>query len=367
MAAKKKAVKKTTTKKSPVKKKTVKKPAKKKIVLVTGASGFIAKHCIVRLLNEGYAVRGSLRSPNRADEVRAAIATKAPTDDLTFVTLDLMSDDGWGAAVKGCTFVQHVASPFPSAEPDDENDLIIPAREGALRAVRFAAKGKVKRVVLTSSMAAVAYGHNKEPGYEYNEDDWTNVDGGVSAYIKSKTIAEQAAWDFMKTPEAGKMQLSVINPGAVLGPLLDSTYSTSGELARKLLAGEVPACPDIGFACIDVRDVADAHFNAMTMPVAAGRRYLLIHSYAVMLDISKVLYKAGYKTPTKKLPNFAVHIMAMFDKTVRMIKGGLGKHENISNKRLREELGIEPRSIKEMSLSMAATMVEFGVVKPKMR
>ncbi len=373
--AKKTSNKKTVSKKLATKKKTAKKPvqrknAKKKIVLVTGASGFIAKHCIVRLLNEGYAVRGSLRSPNRADEVRAAIATKASqatTDDLTFVTLDLMSDDGWDDAVKGCAFVQHVASPFPSSDPDDENDLIIPAREGALRALRAAAKAKVKRVVLTSSMAAVAYGNDNGPDYIYDEKDWSNADGDISAYLKSKTIAERAAWDFMETPEAGKMQLSVINPGAVLGPLLDKTYSTSGELVRKLLAGEVPACPAIGFACIDVRDVADAHLGAMTMPVAAGRRYLLIESYAWMLDISKILYAAGYKTPTKKLPNFAVHIMAMFDKTVRMIKRGLGKKENVSNERLRTELGIEPRSLEEMTLSMAESMVEFGVVTPKMR
>ena len=340
---------------------------KKQIVLVTGASGFIAKHCIIRLLKEGYAVRGSLRTPGRADEVRAAIAPQVPTDDLSFVTLDLSSDDGWEEAATGCAFVQHVASPFPNTDPDDENDLIIPAREGALRALRAAAKAGVKRVVMTSSMAAIAYGHDRGADYEYTEDDWTNLDGDVSAYLKSKTIAERAAWDFMETPEAGNMELSVINPGAVLGPLLDADFSTSGELVRKLLAGEVPACPDIGFSCIDVRDVADAHFNAMTMPVAAGRRYLLTQSYALMLEISKILYEAGYKTPTKKLPNFAVHIMSIFDKTVRMIKRGLGKHENISNKRLREELGIDPRSLKEMTISMAETMVEFGVVKPKMQ
>jgi len=339
----------------------------KQIVLVTGASGFIAKHCIVRLLNEGYAVRGSLRTPGRADEVRAAIATKAPTDDLSFVTLTLDEDEGWDEAMKGCTYVQHVASPFPNAEPKDENELIIPARDGALRALRSAAKAGVKRVVMTSSMAAIAYGHERDADYIYDENDWSNLDGNISAYLKSKTIAEQAAWDFIKSDEAGGMELSVINPGAVLGPLLDKDYSTSGELVRKLLAGEVPACPDIGFSCIDVRDVADAHYNAMTMKVAAGRRYLLTESYARMLDISKVLFEAGYKTPTKKLPNIAVHILAIFDKTVRMIKPGLGKHENINNERLRTELGINPRSLKDMTLSMAETMVKYGIVKPKMR
>ncbi len=353
-------------KKTQTKKPQTKKP-KKQIVLVTGASGFIAKHCIVRLLKEGYAVRGSLRTPGRADEVRAAVATQAPTDDLSFVTLDLMSGDGWVDAAAGCTFVQHVASPFPNSVPDDENDLIIPAREGALRALRAAAKAGVKRVVLTSSMAAIAYGHDKGADYVFDEDDWSNIDADIGAYLKSKTIAERAAWDFMETDEAGGMELSVINPGAVLGPLLDKDYSTSGELVRKLLAGEVPACPDIGFSCIDVRDVADAHYNAMTMKVAAGRRYLCIDSYAGMLGISKTLYEAGYKTPIKKLPNFAVHLIAMFDKTVRLIKPGIGKHEKTSNERLRVELGIEPRSIKEMTLSMAESMVEFGVVEPKMR
>ena len=339
----------------------------KQIVLVTGASGFIAKHCIIRLLNEGYAVRGSLRTPARADEVRAAVATKAPVDNLSFVTLNLSSDEGWDEAMKGCTFVQHVASPFPNAEPDDENDLIILARDGALRAMRAAAKAGVKRVVLTSSMAAVAYGHSHGDDYVYSEDDWSNVDSDLGAYLKSKTIAEKAAWDFVKTKEAGGMELSVINPGAVLGPLLDADYSTSGDLVGKLLKGEVPACPEIGFSCIDVRDVADGHSNAMTMKVAAGRRYLLIGEYAWMLDISKILYEAGYKTPTKKLPNFMVHFLAMFDKTIRLIKSGLGVKTECSNERLRTELGIEPRSLKEMTLSMAESMVEFGVVTPKMR
>lgn len=347
---------------------SAKKKTKKQTVLVTGASGFIAKHCIIRLLKEGYIVRGSLRSQSKADAVRAAIATKVSTDDLSFVTLDLMSDDGWDAAMKGCDFVQHVASPFPGAEPDDENELIIPAREGALRAVRTAAKAGVKRVVLTSSMAAIAYGHSDKPeNYVYDEKDWSNTGGKIGAYLKSKTFAEKAAWDFMETEAAGDMELSVINPGAVLGPLLDDSFSTSGELVGKLLRGEVPACPDIGFSCIDVRDIADAHFAAMTKPVAAGRRYLCIESYAWMIDISRILYEEGYKTPIKKLPNFAVHLLAIFDKTVRMIKGGLGKKENCNNERLRTELGIEPRSLKEMTLSMAETMVEFGLVTPKMR
>jgi dihydroflavonol-4-reductase len=369
MATAKTSSKKTATKKPSPKKATARKPATKKpiLVLVTGISGFIAKHCALKLLKEGYAVRGSLRSLDKADEVKESLSHHVDTKNLSFVELNLNSDEGWDAAMKGCAYVQHVASPFPKTDPEHEDDLIIPARDGALRALRAAARADVKRVVLTSSMAAIAYGNDHDESYVYDEKDWTNIDGDVSAYLKSKTIAEKAAWDFMATKEAGSLELSVINPGAVLGPLLDKNYSTSGELVGKLLRGEIPACPDIGFSCIDVRDIADAHYAAMLKPVAAGRRYLCIESYAWMLDISKILYEAGYKTPTKKLPNFVVHIMGIFDKTVRMIKRGLGKHENCSNDRLRTELGIEPRSLEEMTISMAKTMVEYGVVTPKMR
>lgn len=351
----------------PTQKKTTKRKPEKQTVLVTGASGFIAKHCIVRLLKEGYKVRGSLRGLSKEDDVRAAVAIQAPVDNLSFIALDLMSDAGWEEAMDGCQYVMHVASPFPNAPPKHEDELIIPAREGALRALRAAAKAGVKRTVLTSSMAAIAYGHDRDAAYIYTEDDWTNIDGDVTAYVKSKTIAERAAWDFMKTSAANGMELSVINPGAVLGPLLDEGFSTSGELVRKFLDGEVPACPNIGFSCIDVRDIADAHFAAMTKDVAAGRRYLCIGEYAWMLDISKILYEAGYKTSLRKLPNFMVHLIGIFDKTLRLIKGGLDKEEKGSNVRLRAELGVQPRPLEDMVLSMAKTMVEFGVVRPKMR
>ncbi len=220
-------------------------------VLVTGASGFIAKHCILRLLENGYSVRGSLRpnkdTQSKQDAVKTAIARHVSTQNLSFVELDLMSDDNWDEAMDGCRYVLHVASPFPNAEPKDENDLITPAREGALRALRAAANAGVKRTVLTSSMAAVAYDHTQKAGHVYDEKDWSNIDGDISAYLKSKTVAEKAAWDFIKTDAAKSMELSVINPGAVLGPLLDKSYSTSGILVEKLLSGAVPACPNIGF------------------------------------------------------------------------------------------------------------------------
>ena len=334
---------------------------------MTGASGFIASHCILRLLKEGYAVRGSVRTSDRVDAVRTALEPHAATDNLSFATLDLCSDDGWQEALEGCTYLLHVASPFPSAKPDNEDDLIIPARDGTLRALRAAAKAGVKRTVLTSSIVAIAYGVNRDSDYVYSETDWSNTEGEFSAYGKSKTFAERVAWDFMATQEAGAMELAVINPGAVLGPLLGSNFSSSGRIIKRLLDGSVPACPAIGFSFVDVRDVADAHFAAMLKPAAAGRRYALVGRYAWMIDVSRILHGAGYKSPTIKLPNFMVHILARFDKSMRLLKSGLGVRRHISNERMRTELGIEPRSLDDMILSMAESMVRFDVVQPKMR
>ncbi len=336
-------------------------------VLVTGASGFIAKHCIVKLLNEGYKVRGSLRTPGRAEAVRSAIATRAQTEHLEFVTLDLMQDAGWETACSGCDYVQHVASPFPGATPKDENELIVPARDGALRAMKAAAKAGVRRVVLTSSMAAIAYGHDHGPDYVIDEKDWSNLKAPLGAYLKSKTIAERAAWEFVESEAGQGLELSVINPGAVLGPLLDNRYSTSGEMVARFLRGQIPAIPRIGFCCIDVRDVAEAHFRAMILPEAAGRRYLCIEDFAWLSDVAKILHEAGYRVTTRNLPDWMARTLALFDKTLATYKRALGRKENCSNARLRNELGIEPRGLKEMVLSMAETMVEYGVVTPKMR
>ncbi len=342
--------------------------AKNKTVLVTGASGFIAKHCIKKLLDEGYAVRASLRTPSRADEVRGAVDPEdKAADRLSFVTLDLQSDEGWDAAMNGCDYVQHVASPFPPAEPENEDELIIPAREGALRALRAAARADVERVVLTSSVAAIAYGRKpkeekKQQDRVFTEEDWSNVDGPISAYAKSKTLAERAAWNFIKTDVAGAMELAVINPGGVLGPLLDKGFSTSGQIVSRLIDGKVPACPRLNWSLIDVRDVADAHYQAMIRPEAAGERFILVADNAWMLDISRALAKAGFKTPTRSLPDFALRLIAMFDKTLRMTVAGLGKQTRFDNRKLREILGITPRSVEEMSVSMAKTMREYNAV-----
>ncbi|VAW04558.1 NAD-dependent, hopanoid-associated epimerase/dehydratase family acting on nucleotide-sugars [hydrothermal vent metagenome] len=335
---------------------------KKQAVLITGATGFIAKHCILRLLEAGYQVRGSVRSMRRADALKRALGNHMDVTDLSFVELDLMSDTGWADAVQGCKFVLHVASPFPATEPEHEDELIIPAREGALRALRFSADAGVKRVVLTSSMSAIAYGdQSRDPG-PFTEKDWTNTETRTSAYIKSKTMAERAAWEFINSEAANGMELSVINPGAVLGPLLDKTWSTSGELVRRLVAREMPACPRISFSCIDVRDVAEAHYQAMIRPEAAGERFLVAAPSAWIVDISKALAANGYNSPTKILPGFLVKLVGVFDKSIRMISKDLNQKKEISNAKLRTVLQIEPRSLEEMSVSMAKSMQKYEVV-----
>ncbi|PHR59972.1 MAG: nucleoside-diphosphate sugar epimerase [Robiginitomaculum sp.] len=339
----------------------------KTCVFITGASGFIAKHCIIRLLNAGYEVRGSVRTLSRSKEVNNAIRPHASLEKLSFVALDLSKDEGWEEALLGCSYLLHIASPFPNSVPKHEDDLIIPARDGVLRALSAAAKAGVKRTVLTSSMAAIAYGHKDAETRVFTEDDWSDISGPVSAYVKSKTIAERAAWDFIESEAANGMELSVINPGAVLGPVLDVKYSTSGELVKKLINREAPACPQIGFSLIDVRDVAEAHIQAMIRPEAAGLRFFCINEFAWMIDVSKTLFAAGYKTPQKRLPNVLVSLLAMFDKTIALIKPELGVKIVGDNSRMKSVLGIEPRSLSEMSVSMADSMVKYGVVNVSKR
>ncbi len=339
----------------------------KPCVLVTGASGFIALHCVVQLLQEGYAVRGTVRSAEREQEVRDVAKRHVDADDrLSFSHADLAADEGWADAVADCEYVLHVASPFPAGIPKDENDLIIPARDGALRVLKAAAAAGVKRVVLTSSIAAVAYGHGDKDSFD--ENDWSDVSGaGVGPYEKSKTLAERAAWDFVNGSDANGLELVVINPGGVLGPVLSERSGTSAEMVRRLMMRELPACPRIGFPLVDVRDVASAHLLAMTNSNAAGQRFCCVNGFAWFEDVAKILdakfAAQGFRVPTKRMPNFLVRIIALFDPTVKLILSRLGRRSEISNKRILEVLNWKPHSIEEMSIDMADSLIEFGIVK----
>ena len=340
-------------------------------ILVTGGSGFIGAHCIVRLLEQGYRVRTTVRSAPREDDVRAIVASASASDsasdsgELEFALADLTVDAGWEQALAGCDRVLHVASPFPARMPKDEQELIAPARDGALRVLRAARAAGVRRVVLTSSFAAIGYGHGNI-GRAFNEKDWTDpASPRISAYVRSKTIAERAAWEFVDAE--GGLELSVVNPVGVLGPLLGREMSTSIQLVERLLSGSVPGIPQLWFGIVDVRDVADLHLRAMTAPEAAGERFLAIAGEPVsMPEIAELLRErlgdAAAKVPTRVLPNWAVRLVSVFDSSVRLIVPDLGRIPRATNHKARSVLGWEPRTNDEAILATAESLISLGLV-----
>ena len=343
------------------------------LVLVTGGSGFIGSRCILQLLDAGYIVRTTLRSLNRESEVRALLkgGGSEPGDRLSFVAADLMSDAGWPEAVEGCDFVLHVASPFPPGVPKHEDELIIPAREGALRALRASRDAGVKRVVMTSSFAAIGYGHDHAPSDKpFTEKDWSDPDGSnVTAYSKSKTIAERAAWTFMEK-EGGTLELAVVNPVGVLGPLLGPDLSTSIQIVQRLMAGSVPGYPRLSFGIVDVRDVADLHLRAMTDPAAKGERFLAITGeFMSMQEVGQVLKQRmgdeARRVPSRVVPDWMVRLMSLVDSSIAQIVPELGKAKNASNEKARKMLGWEPRSREEAIVATAESLVRLGLVNKK--
>jgi len=336
-------------------------------VLVTGASGFIGLHCCLALLKGGYRVRGTLRDVARGESLRAALESHTEVGErLEFVAADLLSDNAWDDAVRDCRYILHVASPLPSGPPAHEDDLIVPARDGTLRVLRAAAAAGVERVVLTSSLAAVLYGHDRSGSRIFDESDWSIAEK-CPPYEKSKTLAERAAWDFVASlPAEQSFELVVINPGLVLGPVLEKDSGTSGEAVRKLMAREFPGCPHFGWAMVDVRDVAAAHVAALRVPEAAGQRFVCATDHVWMQDIAKILDRRfrerGYKVPTRGLPNFVVRFFGLFDKTTRMVLHELDQHQYVTNQKIKDVLGWKPRSLEEMVVSMGESMIAHGVV-----
>ncbi|MEX0644805.1 MAG: aldehyde reductase [Parvularculaceae bacterium] len=338
-------------------------------VLVTGGSGFIGGHLILALLAAGHQVRTTVRNLKREPEVRATLTSAGtnPGERLKFFAADLESDAGWAEAVAGCDFVHHVASPFPPSIPKNEDELIIPAREGALRVLRAARDAKVKRVVLTSSFAAVGYGH-KPRAEPFDETSWTNVDGAdVRPYVKSKALAERAAWDFIAKEGKG-LELSVVNPVGVFGPVLGPDYSTSILVVQRMMDGAMPGCPRLSFGIVDVRDVVDLHIRCMTNPAAKGERFLAVaDDFMLMLDIAKVLKArmgaAAKRVPTKELPDWLVRLAALRDPAVKQILPELGKMKNATNAKARRVLGWAPRSNEESIVAAAESLVRLGLLK----
>jgi nucleoside-diphosphate-sugar epimerase len=334
-------------------------------ILVTGGSGFIGSHCILQLLAAGHRVRTTVRSLKREGDVRAMLKEGGaePGDRLSFAAANLEDDAGWAGAAAGCEYVLHVASPFPIEAPKHEDELIVPAREGALRVLRASRDAGVKRVVLTSSFAAIGYGHKPQKA-PFDESSWTDLTGeGVTPYAKSKTLAERAAWDFMAR-EGGGLELSVVNPVAVFGPVLGPDYSTSIVLVKRLIDGGIPACPRLYLGIVDVRDVADLHVRAMTHPAAKGERFLAVEGGNMsILDIAKTLRSrlgaAAKKVPRLQLPDWLVRMAAKRDPALKQIVPELGKVKDATGEKAKRMLGWAPRSKEDAIVASAESLLRL--------
>jgi len=336
-------------------------------VLVTGGSGFVGSWCVVELLRRGYAVRTTVRSRSREAAVRAALAPEIDSDDaLSIFEADLTADDGWGAAADGCDYVLHVASPFPPESPKDPDELIVPARDGALRVIGAALDAGVRRVVMTSSTASVA-GHHGTDGRPLTEDDWTDPeDPSIRPYVRSKVIAERAAWDLAAGRDA-RDRLATVLPGAVLGPVLSGDFSYSVQLIERLMNRSMPGVPRLGYAIVDVRDVADLHIRAMTAPEAGGERFLATGPFLWMSEVAQILRDrlgpAGSRVPTRRIPSFMVRGAALFDPGLRQVVGDLGREIAYSNEKPRQRLGWSPRPVEETIVDCANSLIAHGVVR----
>ena len=318
-------------------------------VLVTGGTGFVAGWCIRALLERGHVVRTTLRDTSKEAAVRAAVGRgnpRAPLERLQFAVADLSHDNGWDAAVTGCDYVMHVASPLGGGDPRDRHSLVAPARDGTLRVLRAAARANVKRVVMTSAAATAR--PPLSSGVTSDESIWADPDDPqFDAYRVSKILAERAAWDFVKDP-SGATQLTTILPGAVFGPILSASNLGSVQIIQGLLAGRPPAMPKLGFWIVDVRDLADLHVRAMTAGAAAGQRYIASSEFLWMDEIAATLRAqlgpAAARVPTRRLPTALVKLLLPFLANLRPLAPLLGRRFEQTSAKAREELGFAPRS-----------------------
>ncbi|MGH6787264.1 MAG: NAD-dependent epimerase/dehydratase family protein [Novosphingobium sp.] len=333
-------------------------------VFVSGGSGYIAGFLIRQLVAEGWTVHTSIRDLAREAAVRESLGVD--NTKLKFFAADLMSDAGWAEAMAGCSHVAHVASPLPANAPKHPDELIVPAREGALRALRAAKAAGIRRFVMTSSMAAIAYGHGRGR-HHFTEADWTDVTSkDAYPYVRSKALAERAARDWVEA-EGGDMEFVTVNPSLVLGPLQSGDFSTSLEAIKKLLEGSMPGLPNFGFSVVDVRDVADMHVRCLTAPDMANERFICSGPFMMMADVAKVLREGlgpqARKVPTRRMPDWLVRIAALFDPVVRQVLGELGSVRESPATHAKEKLGWVPRPAEVSILDTARDMIRLGIVK----
>jgi dihydroflavonol-4-reductase len=330
-------------------------------VLVTGGSGFVGSWCVIRLLQQGYTVRTTVRTLARESSVRAALGKVVDVQDrLSFHAADLTSDGGWDVATSGCDFVLHVASPVTFSQPTAPLELIAPARDGTRRVVDAAIKSGVQRVVLTSSVAAASRNAKLVESVS-DETVWTDLnDSTVSAYARSKTLAERMAWDLIAS-SAGATTLVTVNPSVVLGPVLSGDYSASVQLVERLLSGTLPGVPRLGFNVVDVRDVADLHIRAMTAPEAAGQRFIAAGTFVWTADLATLLRArlgdAASKVPTRRVPDVLVRLAALFNRELRAAVPRLGQKRDFTSAKAQAMLGWRPRPLEETVLDCARSLI----------
>ena len=336
-------------------------------VLVTGVTGFLGSHTAIQLLAKGYTVIGTLRNKDRASAIRNVIAQHTQkTDNLSFLEADVTDEAVWHKALVGVDAVLHMASPFPRHLPKDENDLILPAKQGTLNVLKAASKNGVKRVVLTSSMGAIVYGKAKaNRNGTYTEANWTDITNrdDTTPYFRSKTIAEKAAWNFIEQDNSG-LELTTICPGAILGPVLEQDFGTSANIVAKPLSGSLPAIPLIGFDVVDVRSVADLHVRAMESATAAGERFIGSAGFLSLQEVTMILREAypDRKVPKRKLPNFAVRLLSNVDGTLKPILLDLGVERRVDNRKAKQLLGWEPIEPKKAVLACAESLLKLKIV-----
>lgn len=334
------------------------------LVLLTGLSGFIAKHVAHTLLNAGYRVRGTVRTRAKGEGARSALSRSGvDVSRLEIVELDLSSDRGWAEAAEGCRYVQHTASPFPGAPPRDKFALVPVARDGTLRVVEAAKRAGVERLVLTSSVVAVYHGHEAK-GRTFTEADVSNVQSdSISSYAVSKTLAEQAAWEAVASHP---MEMAVLNPALVLGPALDAETGTSLSIIAMMMKGMMPLVPTARFGVVDVRDVAEAHRRAMVLPDAVGRRFILSGGHRTLLEIGAAV-RAAYprlrRLPRHEIPNALVILAGKISTRAALLQNELDPARVLDNSAARTVLGLEFRDPDVAVESAARSLVTFGLVQ----
>ncbi|BBC98416.1 SDR family oxidoreductase [Streptomyces griseofuscus] len=332
-------------------------------VLVTGGTGYLGSWCVLALLEAGHTVRTTVRDLGREPSLRSWLHAAAPFDDtrLTVVRADLERPDGWDQAVADCDFVLHVASPTLRRTPADEDEMVVPAREGVLRVLRASRAAGVQRTVLTSAFGAIGIGHPPR-STPFTEEDWTNVEADIPPYQRSKTLAERAAWRFI-ADEGGTLELAAVHPVGVFGPLLGPDDPPSLRLVRRMLEGKVPACPPFGMNYVDVRDVADLHLRAMTDPAAAGERFLASagHSPLRVVDIARILHDRAAKAPTRELPVWLTRTLSIVNPELRLLRHQLGQDLDATSTKAERLLGWRARPIEDTIADTAESLLAHGI------